>query len=304
MGLQNGEIQNSGVNVPPQSWLQHYRVAVQRAASAGNADEQINAYQQIVDYNRAVGGCPVDEGITCNQVMYWTYNSLGDTLIKKNWRIFKLRKNKPDYAQAINYYRQALAAARDNNEKSAVLQKMAKVYQLAGDREAWLRVQEAIIAQLPDERKSQAYYHLSGQYGTKPRGIFLLEKALDFTTREEVSVLVKCQNILTICDDLKNRYRQAQDFANQQRIEELSYRTAILMLSAIDGRLQREKDKEQRLKLYEKMLSVGSRYLTRDRMWRLRALQQMRREMQPGEVWRLNGKKYCHKIIDKKLQSF
>lgn len=303
MDLQKSGRENQQLKMPPQDLLQYYRVAVQQASSTGNAEEQINAFRRVVDYNQTIGGCPDDDGLKCNQVMFWTYNNLGDVLIKNNRRLFRVRKNKADYVQAIQYYRQALMFARDRGEKSTVLRKMADVHQLAGDKAAWLRVQEAIVAQLPEERKSQAYHHLSGLYEAKPRGIFLLEKALEFTAKEEVSVLVKCQNILTICDELKDRYRQVQDFANQQRIEELSYRTAILTLSAIDGRLQRESDKEQRLKLYEKMLAVGSRYLTRDRMWRLRALQQMRREMQPGEVWRLNGKKYCHKTIDKKLQS-
>lgn len=287
--------------LPPQDLLQTYRVAVQQAAGA-NADRQIEAFRRVIDYSREAGGCQNGEDIKCNQVLFWTYNNIGDAWIRKGRRIFLSRRNRSEFQKAINSYRKALESARDRSEKGAVLQKMAQVYQLAGNKAGWLRVQEAIIAQLPEEKKSRAYYYLAKQYQGQQRGIFLLEKALDYSVREEVSVLIKCQNILAICDELKFRYRQIRDFANQQRIEELSYRTAILMLSAIEGRLEREPEKAQRMKLYEKLLAVGSRYLVRDRMWKLRTLQKMRREMKSGEVWKLNGKKYCHKVIDKKLQ--
>lgn len=282
--------------------LHQYRLASQRAALAHSPDEEIAAYSQVVDFCETTEQCRLDDSIKRNSVMFWSYNNIGDALIKKSRHGFRYKSATDSCLQAVVNYQSALYLARDSAEKISTWNKIALAYKQMGDKSNWVKSQEEIIQNLAEEYKCAAYLKLAEKADKPKQAAELLEKALDFVIQQEVSVLAKCRDMLEICDRLLRQYHRLKDRLNEQRIGNLQRRTALLLMTAVENRIVRETDKERKRNWYNQLMVTGNKYLPRDKLWKVQALQLLRNELSADEIWRLDGVKYCHKTIDKLLR--
>lgn len=67
----------------PNDILHYYRLASQQAALAQTPEEEAAAYRQVVDFCEDSRVCRLDDSIKRNSVMFWSYNNIGDALLKK-----------------------------------------------------------------------------------------------------------------------------------------------------------------------------------------------------------------------------
>lgn len=282
--------------------LHYYRLASQQAALARNPEEEIAAYNRVVNFCEKTEVCRLDDSIKRNSVMFWSYNNIGDALMKKSRRGFRYKAAAEDCRQAVQSYSSALYSARDSAEKISTLNKIAQAYRQMGDKNSWIETEEKIIENLAEEYKCAAYLRLADQAGNPHQSIDLLEKALDFVLHQEVSVLVKCRDILEITSRLTGQYHRVKNTSEEKRLKKLQYRTALLLMTAIESRIAKEADQERRRNWYDQLMAAGNKYLAKDKLWKIQALQLLRNELPEDEVWRLDGVKYSRKSIDKILQ--
>lgn len=75
----------------PNDILHYYRLASQQAALAQTPEEEAAAYRQVVDFCEDSRVCRLDDSIKRNSVMFWSYNNIGDALLKKGAACWVLR---------------------------------------------------------------------------------------------------------------------------------------------------------------------------------------------------------------------
>lgn len=282
--------------------LHHYRLASQQAALAHSPDEEIAAYSQVVHFCETTDFCRLDDSIKRNSVMFWSFNNIGDALIKKSRHGFRYKSDADSCRKAVESYRAALYLARDSAEKISTWNKIAQAYKQMGDKSNWVKAEEEIIQNLAEEYKCAAYLRLAEKADEPKQAAELLENALDFVIRQKVSVLAKCRDMLEICNRLLRQYHRLKDRSNEQRIGNLQRRTVLLLMTAIENRIVRETDKERKRNWYNQLMITGNKYLPQDKLWKVQALQLLRNELSADEIWHLDGVKYCHKTIDKLLR--
>ena len=234
--------------------------------------------------------------------MFWSYNNIGDALLKKGRSLLGFKAASKNYAEVLHSYDQALHSARDAAEKISTLNKMAQTYRLMGDKENWIKTEEKVIENLADSFKRPAYLKLAEQADDLSLAAALTEKALDYVLAEMVSLRQKFRNLLDICSRLEKLYRRLKDGRNRTRLLELKRKTVRLLMSALENKIIRETDSRRKYVLYDELMRLGNHYLEDDRLWKVQILQLLKSELAEGEVWHLDGTKYSRKIIDKMLR--
>ena len=293
---------SSTMEPPAQDILHQYRLATQAAALAQSPDEEAAAYMQVVRFCENSPVCQLDDSVKRHSVMFWSYNNIGDALMRKNPHLFHQKRTNADYKQAVDSYSLALLSAKDSAEKISTLNKISRVYKQIGDKSMWLKTREQIINELAERYKYAAYAKLAKNAENPQQAVWLLENALTYVTKADVSVRVKLQNMLETCDKLQYLYHRLKNTEEENRIKALSQRTALLMMTAIERRLMLENEPQQRQKWYNRLLRVGNKYLPNDKLWKIQMLQQLQHELSPHDVWRLSGQEFSLKSIEKMLR--
>jgi len=284
-----------------QDVFHQYRLATQAAALAGTPDQEADAYMRVVRYCEDNHLCSSDESVKRNSVMFWSYNNIGDALVRKHQRFLGYKNATQDYRLAIENYTKALRSARDGAEKVSTLNKIAKAYKLMGNKNLWLKTHEQIIGELAEEYKYAAYLKLAKKAGHFEQAVLLLENALTHVMQTKRSVLQKFRDLLDVCAQLLPLYHKLRLQDDEKRIQALSRRAAILLMTAIENRIMHEKDRNKRRVWYDQLLKTGNKYLARDKLWRLQMLQQLQHELHEQEVWLLAGEKFSLQSIEKTL---
>lgn len=277
--------------------LQAYKIANDTAASSENLDAKIRAYDAVVNFCMNSRGCRLDDSTKRSMVMYWSYSNIGDAYARKNFEKSQYSFDMQNYIEALKYYNGALQVARDDTEKMGALSRMAMVYLSMGETEKWEITKEQIIDYMDESYKKRAYAELAEEVKDNSRSIVLLEKALGYVTKEEVSVFAKCQNTLAICENLLSRYRDEHDFVNMKRIQDLIDKTAILGVAALEERIHNTDDREQRLTLYVKLLEFEDKYMQFDRGYKVKIYQALANLLREDESLNIGGVKISRKSI-------
>lgn len=279
----------------PGDLLRVYRKAFERASGNKNPDVKIDAFSEVVNYCDSSQACRIDDSIKRNMVMFWTYNNLGDAWVAKTYQ--NPTEKNINFSQALDCYREAVRAARDNAEKINSLQRIASIYRHIEDHENLAKTREQIVEALSDEYKRLGYMRLVQTGADSTKNTEWLEQALNYVTKEEVSFLNKCQNTLTICDQLAKNYRKLGDKVNLKRVNRLLNKTAVITVRAIEDKIAAEENREKQLEWYGLMLETVLHYCCGDRKFRLGALRKIAFGLQVSETISADGTSYTPEML-------
>lgn len=155
-----------------------------------------------------------------------------------------------------------------NDKKSQILSDWA--YNKIGDAffrkkspNEWLKNKLERIAILPLEQKRSALKNLADNCADEQWKILIYEKALTFTTDENVSFEEKCKNTMDICIILEKFYSNNNDPNNWARINNLLNKTADLLVNYIESCLDNEEDSKKR-ELLVNLLEIQEKYIPDD----------------------------------------
>lgn len=209
----------------PYNLLKAYRKAHKQADLMPDIDDKVMAYNNIINYCTNLAECRNDESIKHHQILFWTYNNIGDMFMIKNAQ----HPNRQNYLQALQYYYDSLPFAHTVSEKRATLEKIAYIYTEMQDEPNYLKILEQIAILEENCMKRQAFTELAKQtYDIKLQAKYL-EYALTFVMAENVSVLEKGENILKICSRLLQIYKHTKSSKHYRRIKELEQNTRELL---------------------------------------------------------------------------
>lgn len=224
----NGEtLSSSEVN----NILQAYRQATDIAGRNGNPDEEIAAYNKVIELGCRNADISPDDMLKYNMIMYWSYNNLADALFNKSFKnaLNVTGDNRSLFAESLKYYRRGLKFARDNLEKISVLNRMADNYKYLGDEKHLCKIKQKVIANLNDEDKRRAYCDAAEEIKDHKCAAAMYEEALNYINDEKVSLPKKFENTLIICEKLLAIYGKRNNRQNYQRILTLKENTQNLM---------------------------------------------------------------------------
>ena len=205
--------------------LKIYRAAYEKSKYFRDADDKLLAYNEVIDYCSHSKQCQLDDSIKRNQILFWTYNSIGDIFLEKNHK----HMDAHNYLYAVEYYQNALEFTKNISDKHHVLEKISHIYGELQDEQGWRKTHEQMALIQDDDMKRQAFTELANNTDDLKLQAKYLEHALNFVTHENVSVFEKCKNTLTICAWLLDIYSYAKDKKNYARILELQKKTLELL---------------------------------------------------------------------------
>lgn len=202
-----------------------YRTAYEKVKYLKDIDDKLLAYNEVINYCANSKQCKTDDSIKRNQILFWTYNNIGDMFIERNSDL----PTADNYIYAVQYYQNALEFSKTSNDKHNILEKIAHVYGELQDERGWRRAVEQIALMADDNMKRQAFVELAqGTDDIKLQAKYL-ENALNFVTEENVSVLEKCKNTLNICSNLLEIYQHTKNKKAYERIKTLQKNTLELL---------------------------------------------------------------------------
>ncbi len=205
--------------------LKIYRMASERVKYLRDIDDKLLAYNEVISYCADSKLCIKDETVKRNQILFWTYSNIGDMFIERNTHT----PQADNYIYAVQYYENALEFSRSEAEKRATLEKLAHVYGELQDEKSWRKTVEQIALSQDNLYKRQAFVELADTTDDIRLQAKYLEYALDFITAENISILEKCQNTLSICARLLEIYAAAKSKTNYERVKELQKKTLELL---------------------------------------------------------------------------
>lgn len=208
-----------------QDLLKVYKAAYEKAKYINDFDEKILAFNEVINYCAASKLCVEDDSTKRNQVLFWTYNNIGDIFVEKNTK----ELNDENYVYALQYYNNALEFLNSNENKKAVLEKIAFIYTELQDEDARIKTLEQIAMVEDDNMKRQAFVELANGTDNLNLQAKYLENALNYITYENISVLEKCKNTLDICARLLDIYEYTNAKADYERIKTLQKNTLALL---------------------------------------------------------------------------
>ena len=181
--------------------LKVYREALESAKYLYDTDDKLAAFHKVLNFCIDSKKCSSDNGTKRNQVLFWTYNQIGDLFLQKNGIEFTPQ----NYIYAVQYYQHALEFAKSNEEQKEILQKLARVYTDLKDEESYQKTLEKIILLLDNALSKEASLD---KLGNAPKEAKLLENALDLIGEDNIIFLKQCQNTTPVCDKLLNVYER------------------------------------------------------------------------------------------------
>lgn len=208
-----------------QDLLKIYRAAFEKTKYIKDADERILVFNEVINYCASSKICVEDDSLKRNQVLFWTYDNIGDIFVEKNL----IEPNNENYIYALQYYHNAIEFLTSLNDKKTVLEKIAHIYIELRDEKLWYETLEQMVLLEDDEMKRQAYVELANKTDDIKLQIRYLENALNYVIYENVSVLEKCKNTLQICEKLLQIYEYTEAKSDYKRIAELKKKTLELL---------------------------------------------------------------------------
>lgn len=202
-----------------------YRAAYEKSKYLQDIDDKLLAYNEVINYCADSKLCQRDDSIKRNQILFWTYNNIGDMFLEKN-------NEQPDahnHIYAVQYYQNALEFTKSIRDKRQVLEKIMHIYGELQDESGWRRAAEQIALIEDDGMKRQMFVELANGTDDIKLQAKYLEYALNFVTEENVSVQEKCKNTLEICARLLDIYLYSKSRKNYERIKELQKNTLELL---------------------------------------------------------------------------
>ena len=158
-------------------------------------------------------------------IIYWCYVRLGDIFYEKGLQTQDNNK----YFIAVDYYNQALIYANNFDEKNRILLRLKDIYYYLDDKDALLKVGEALIENLDKRDRFSAYIMLAQNTDSSKFKAMLLEKALNEVTKQEMSFYNKYQDTLNVCSQLIVLYELLGENDKLQRIRDLQNNTLKLL---------------------------------------------------------------------------
>ena len=208
-----------------ESLLQAYKDANEIVSQTDDIEAKINAYNNVINFCMGSAECKYDASIKRNKILFWAYSNMADLTLYKNTDSFSGK----NLEKALKFYASAFTLSANDKDKERVLQKMANVYKEQKDTKKWLEVSHKRIAYLENFEKREACVFLAADVSDLDGKITLLEHALSYVNKEDVSVYSKCRNTVEICEALENIYLSKKDDKNLKRIRSLAKKTADLL---------------------------------------------------------------------------
>jgi len=205
--------------------MKMYRMAYEKAKYLPDIDDKLLAFNEVINYCANSKLCLADDSIKRNQILFWTYNNIGDMFLERN----NHEPHADNYIYAVQYFQNALEFGKTSEDKQQTLEKMAHVYGELQDEDGWQRTMEQIALSREDAMKRQSFVALAHETDDVRLQAKYLEYALNFVTKENVSVLEKCRNTLDICARLLDIYSFTRDYKSHERIKNLQKSTLELL---------------------------------------------------------------------------
>jgi hypothetical protein len=204
--------------------LKIYRAADEKARYLPDPEDKLLAYNDVIKYCSNSKFCLNDESVKRNQILYWTYNKIGDMFAERGQN----ESGAENDQYALQYYRNSLEFTRQPHEKIQTFEKISQIFLKMNDQEKWRQTRERIAEETEESMKRQAYTELFRTTDDLKLQAFYLEKALDFVVDENISVREKYKNTLRICRHLLQIYEQLGQQQNYDRILTLQNKTLEL----------------------------------------------------------------------------
>lgn len=205
--------------------LKMYRAAYEKSKYMQDIDDKLLAYNEVINYCSNSKRCLKDESIKRNQVLFWTYNNIGDMFLDRNSD--KLAAE--NYIYAMQYYQNALEFTRNRRERYNTFEKISHIYHELQDEDGLQKTREQMVMEEDDSMKRQAFMKLAQMTDDTKLQATYLENALNFVVEENVSVATKCKNTLEICQMLLDIYEHGHNKSAFERIKALQKKTQELL---------------------------------------------------------------------------
>ncbi len=205
--------------------LKKYREAYEQAKYMSDIDDKLLTYNEVINFCADSKKCSKTDSLKRNQVLYWTYNQIGDLFLQKNNN--DLPHNNDIYA--IQYFQNALNFARSDEEEREVLEKMLIAYQDLADEYNYKKTLEALALVSDDAFRRQAFLSLANTATDLHQEAYYLEQALNHLNTENISLLEKCKDHFEICRRLLDIYELLGNPQDQTRIKELQKQSESIL---------------------------------------------------------------------------
>ena len=208
-----------------QDLIKVYRTAFEKAKYLKDYDEKILAFNEVINYCASSKTCVEEDSLKRNQILFWTYNNIGDIFLEKN----NSEINNENYIYALQYYQNAIEFLNSAAEKKNILEKISHIYLELQDEKSWRKTLEQMALLEGDDMKRHAFVNLANTTDDIKLQSQYLENALNYVIYENISFLEKCKNTLYICERLLSIYEQTSSTSDYDRIKMLQKNTLGLL---------------------------------------------------------------------------
>ena len=205
--------------------LKKYREAYERAKYLSDIDSKLLSYNEVINFCADSKKCSKTDSLKRNQVLFWTYNQLGDLFLQKQNDDFLDNH----YVFALQYFQNALSFSRSEAEEREVLQKIMSVYKSLDDEINYRKTYEALALVSDDAFRRQAFLSLANSAPNLSQEAYYLEKALNYINKENLTLLEKCKDNLDICARLLEIYRLLGYEKDEARIKKIKEQSAEIL---------------------------------------------------------------------------
>ena len=201
--------------------LKTYKQALESAKYLKDIDDKLLCYGDVIRFCAKSDRCAEKQSVKRNQILFWTYNNIGDLFLQKDTHHFE----EANYKNALDSYQNALEFSKSQTDQADVLTKIRDIY-LSLDRKKEADETSLRLAQYVDDAlKIEMFLNLANTSQTKSEESYFLEQALKYASSEKISFLKTCQNRLYICARLLQIYQKARLKADILRIENIKKQT-------------------------------------------------------------------------------
>ena len=205
--------------------IKKYRQAFEASKHLSSIDDKLLGYDNVIRFCARHKSCLEKQSVKRNQVLFWTYNNIGDLFLQKNLDHFEML----NFQNALSSYQNALEFSKDDEDQVEVLKKIRDIYDALGDENAAKGVSKEISEYIDDALKIDMFLHLANTSSNKTEESYFLEQALKYISDEKISFLKKCRGKLYICERLLQIYQKALQHSDTLRIEKIRNETKQLL---------------------------------------------------------------------------
>lgn len=201
--------------------LKTYRQAFESAKYLQDIDDKLLSYGNVIRFCAKNNRCAEKQSLKRDQILFWTYNNIGDLFLQKNLNHFE----ENNFHHALASYQNALEFSNSQNDQIDVLKKIRDIYLSFNNQKKADETSLKLAKYVDDALKVEMFLNLADNAQTKSEESYFLEQALNYVSNEKVSFLKQCQNKLYICARLLEIYQKAQLKNDILRIEDIKKQT-------------------------------------------------------------------------------